>query len=46
MRTLIIAIIVIVVAAAALWYTPQGRSILSKFGIASADCVGVYSLPA
>jgi len=37
MRSLVIAVIVIVAVAAALWYTPQGRSLLHKFGEASAD---------
>jgi hypothetical protein len=37
MRTLIIAVIVIAIAAAALWFTPQGRDLLAKFGIATAD---------
>ena len=46
MRTLIIAVIVIAIAAAALWYTPQGRGLLARFGIATADCIGVCSQPA
>ena len=37
MRNLIIAVVVIVAIAAALWFTPQGRSLLQKFGIATAD---------
>lgn len=37
MRNVIIAVVVIVVIAAALWFTPQGRSLLQKFGVASAD---------
>ena len=28
---------VIAIAAAALWFTPQGRDLLAKFGIATAD---------
>jgi regulator of protease activity HflC (stomatin/prohibitin superfamily) len=40
MRKLIIAAIVIAIAAAALWYTPQGRGLLTRFGIATADCYG------
>ena len=39
MRNLIIVVVVIAAIAAALWYTPQGRSLLQKFGIASADVV-------
>jgi hypothetical protein len=37
MRKLIILVVVIAAIAAALWYTPQGRSLLQKYGIASAD---------
>jgi hypothetical protein len=43
MRALIIAVIVIAIAAAALWFTPQGRGLLARFGIASVDCIGVCS---
>ena len=39
MRKLIILIVVIAAIAAALWYTPQGRGLLQKFGIAGADVV-------
>ena len=42
MRAVIIAVIVIAIAAAALWYTPQGRGLLARFGIATADCIGGY----
>lgn len=38
MRNLIIAVVVIAAVAAALWFTPQGRSLLQKFGVAAADC--------
>jgi hypothetical protein len=37
MRNLIIVVVVIAAIAAALWYTPQGRSLLQKFGVATAD---------
>ena len=37
MRNLIVAVVVIAAIAAALWYTPQGRSLLQKFGVATAD---------
>lgn len=37
MRNLIIAVVVIAAIAAALWFTPQGRSLLQKFGVATAD---------
>ena len=39
MRNVIIAVVVIVVVAAALWYTPQGRGLLHKFGVATADAM-------
>jgi len=39
MRNLIILVIVIAAIAAALWYTPQGRSLLKQFGVASVDVV-------
>ena len=39
MRNVIIAVVVIVAVAAVLWYTPQGRSLLQKFGVGSADLV-------
>ena len=39
MRSLIIAVVVIVAVAAALWYTPQGRDILHKFGVATGDAM-------
>jgi hypothetical protein len=35
---LIIGVIVIAAVAAGLWYTPQGRSLLQKLGVPSADC--------
>jgi hypothetical protein len=35
MRNLIIVVIVIAAIAAALWYTPQGRSLLKQFGVTS-----------
>jgi hypothetical protein len=38
MRKLIIAVVIIVAVAAALWYTPQGRSLLQQLGVATADC--------
>ena len=37
MRNLIIVVVVIAAVAAALWFTPQGRSLLQKFGVATAD---------
>ena len=40
MRNVIIVVVVIAAIAAALWYTPQGRSLLKQFGLASADVVG------
>jgi len=39
MRNLIILVIVIAAIAAALWYTPQGRSLLKQFGVASVEGV-------
>jgi hypothetical protein len=39
MRNLIIVVVVIVAIAAALWYTPQGRSLLQQFGVGSADVI-------
>jgi hypothetical protein len=44
MRNLIIVVVVIAAIAAALWYTPQGRSLPQKFGIASADVVTTTDL--
>jgi len=38
MRTIIIAVVIIAAIAAGLWYTPQGRDLLHKFGVAAADC--------
>jgi hypothetical protein len=35
---LIIAVVVIAAIAAGLWYTPQGRNLLQKLGVPSADC--------